>query len=341
MAIKKLGTLFINTNNPANMHVLDINVSIDIFNAASNLQNLLALQRKVNGYGLRRLSDTTLTELHGQIDREFETIKMVNDLGSISRFVEATVNCRAGGRTLQISGGGGDDHGEGGGYSVWKEHGFEPVCERDAFNATKFEEVAQELSQKVTEGALSTKLAAFLNKVSTLNLEVGGKLQTFNTWVRGFRGKGICAQKTSSDGKQWLLSIVKEIPHIKQFAVRYTLELENAAKKGEKEYGDFLAERLKRRAEASKNLLGTITMPDDWQTDCFNYGDDSGNWVLQEFIRINKGKPLPVVSKQFPLVMKAIDDYLLPQLAGGNWRNLKTPDFKKAWADKDKPNQFE
>ena len=338
--INKLGSFLMNASNPANLHIVDINSSIDLYNAAQNLQTLTALQKKVKGYEFAKLSVTLAIEVKTQIDREFDTLKRANDIDSFSRFLAATVNCRAGGWTLQISGGGGDSQGEGGGYASWKECGMESVCQQDAFHAAKFEEVAHELSQKVTDGSLSTPLIAFLNKPSTLELKSGAHL-AFVAWIRKFRGQGVCAQQTSSDAKKWLLYTVKEIPHFKPLAPRYTLELNGATLRGEQEYSAYMAEKQKRNLAASRNLLGNVAMPADWQTECFSYGDDSGNWVLQEFVRLNKGKPLPVVSKQYPLVMKAVDDYLLPQLAGKNWRNAKTPTFKMAWDNRDKPNEFE
>ena len=332
--ITKLGSVFMSVSNPANMHILDLNVSIGIYNSAPNLQNLLALQAKVKRYEFAKLSVAMAIEIKQEMGREF-------DVFFLSNFVAATVNCRAGGRTLQISGGGGDDNGEGGGYKSWKECGFESVVQQDAINATKFEEVAQELSQKAVEGSLSPQLATFLNKTSALSLQVSAAPPTFIGWVRGFRGQGICAQKSSSDGKQWVGSIVREVPHLRPLGPRYTLELDAATRLGDKEYTDYMAAKLRMNQEASRNQLSTITMPEDWQTECFNYGESSGNWALQEFIRVNKDKPLPVVSKQFPLAIKAIDDYLLPQLAGMNWRTADTPDFRTAWGNKDKPNRFE
>jgi hypothetical protein len=68
--INKLGSLFINASNPANMHILDINASIDIYNTRPTSENLLALQRKVKGYEFAKLSVTTARELNAQIDRE-------------------------------------------------------------------------------------------------------------------------------------------------------------------------------------------------------------------------------------------------------------------------------
>jgi len=338
--IKKIGTLFMNTSNPSNMHLLDINASIDIYNTLSNLENLLALQKKVKGYEFSKLSTATAIELNEQIDRELEEIKKAHDLESVARFLAATVNCRAGGRVLQISGGGGDLNQEGGGYAAWKEYGFENVCQLDAYHAMKFEEVAYELAQEVTANTLSKPLTAFLTQPSTMEFKTEGVNHTFASWVRQFRGSGICVQKTSSDGKGWLLGIIKDIPHFKQLSARYALELDNATRKGEKEFTAYNSEKIRRREAAAKNSLGSLKMPENWQMECFNYGDHSGNWVLQEFVRINKHKPLPVVSKQYPQVIKTVDDYLLPQLAGSNWKNAKTPDFKKAWDDKDKTNQF-
>lgn len=342
MAIKKLSTTFLNSSNPENIHILDINASIDNYNTNPILPNLLALKDKVKRYEFAKLSVTTGKELNDQIDAEFEALKQAGDLESILEFLVATVNCRAGGRTLQIAGGGGDDLGEGGGYKSWKEYGFEKVVLEDSRIALKLEEVAQQLSQKVTSGALSTPLTTFLNTPTTLSLNWGGVGATYVNWVKAFRGKGLCAQKTSSDGKEWLLSIASGVPHFKRLASQYTLALDDATRRGEKEYSDYNAEKIKRRAEANANALGNLAMPDNWKMECFSYGDDSGNWVLQEFVRLNKDKPLPVVSNQYKQVTKAVDDYLLPQLgAGRNWRNGRTPDFKTAWDARNKPNQFE
>ena len=334
--IKKLSTFFVNTNNPANAHIRDINTSIDAYNRTPTLPTLLELQAKVKRYEFAKLSVTTAIDLKAQIDRELDGFKKAADLEFVFQFLVATANCRAGGRTLQIDGGGGDAQGEGGGYKSWVEHGFKNVVAADKRYAMMLEETAHQLSQKLTADALSTPLTAFLNKQSALQLNWGGVGATFVTWVRYFRGQGICAQKTSSDAKQWLTTLVNGVPHFKPLGSQYSLLLNNATSKGEKEYSDYITEKNKRAAEAAKRSLGNLQMPNNWQVDCYTYGDDMGNWVLQEFVRLNKDKELPVVSNQFKQVTKAVDDHL-----GKDWRNARTPNFKTAWDDRNKPNKFE
>jgi hypothetical protein len=343
--IKKLGSLFINASNPANMHILDINASIDMYNTTPTSENLLALQKKVKGYEFAKLSVTTARELNEQIDRIIDEPKKPHDLNCMSEFLEATVNCRAGGRVLQIDGGGGDNLGEGGGYKAWKECGFEEVCRLDAFYSQRFQEVTEQLSRKVIAGTLSTALTSFLIRPSTLTFEIPcGPGATFVAWVRDL--KGLCVQKASSDGKKWLISIIKSVPHLRHLISQYTVELDNATRRGDREYSDFIAEKIRRQAAAAQSAVGSLPMPANWEMECFGHGDDSGNWVLQEFVRINKDQPQNLVSKHYQHVIKAIDEYLLPQLASleppnNNWRNNKTPTFMKAWDNRNQPNEYE
>lgn len=338
MAIKKFGTLLMNTSNPANMHLLDINASIDIYNSTPTLENLRALREKVKHYEFSKLPTATAIDLNNQIDRELEDLKKMQDLISVRRLVTATVDCRAGGRVLQILGGGGDEQQEGGGYASWTEHGFERVCKLDAHNAMRFEEVAHELAQEVTANTLSKPLIAFLTKPATFTFKGPGEYHTFTGWVRSFRGRMICAQRTSGDAKQWLLSIVKEVPHFKQLSGRYTLDLDNATRRGDDEYNAYAAEKLRRKEAVAKNLVGTLRMPEKWEQACMDYVPDSGNWVLQEFVRLNKGLPQNLVSKQYEQVRKAVDAYLRPQL--GDWTNGENLTFLKAWQDRGNKNRF-
>jgi hypothetical protein len=340
--IKKLGTTFVKTSDPANMHILDINNSIEVYNNNQTLQTLQAVEQKVKQYEFAKLSVSTAIDLKQQIEKEMDEFKKSMDHVEVRKLLVATVNCRAGGRTLQIDGGGGDSVGEGGGYKAWKECGMEAVVQQDAVLATKIEEVSNELSQKVTTNAVSSELAKFLKKPSPLNLEHGGQNKTFPAWVQYFRGQGVCAQKTSSDAKQWLLSIVKGVPHFKNMVAEYTMALDTATKKGEDEYNAFAAERkrlLQEQARLQKTQV-TLPMPEDWQMECFNYGNDSGNWVLQEFVIKNQREQFALVKQQFALVEKAVDDFLTPQLKGMSWRNAKTPTFQQAWEARSRANPF-